>query len=72
MTLKEAFGRRLREARFHHGRISQAALAERSGVHRTQISLYETGQREPLLETLVKLAEALGIDPGELVTGLRP
>lgn len=72
MTLKEAFGRRLLEARsFHHGRISQEALAERAGVHRTQISMFETGQREPLLETLVRLAGAVDLGVGELLGPIR-
>lgn len=70
-TVPEAFGERLIVARFEHGRISQEALAERAEVHRTQISLYETGRREPLLGTFVKLAGALGMEPAELLGPIR-
>lgn len=34
-------------------------MPERAGIHRTQISLFETGQRQPLLVTLIRLAGAL-------------
>jgi transcriptional regulator with XRE-family HTH domain len=71
MTLSQAFGERLLVARFQHGRISQEALAERAGIHRTQISLIETGQRMPLLETFVRLAGALEQTPGELLGPIR-
>jgi transcriptional regulator with XRE-family HTH domain len=72
VTLKEAFGRRLLEARtFRHDRISQETLALRAGVHRTQISLIETGQREPRLETAVRLAGALDISLSELLGPIR-
>ncbi|HEY2478522.1 MAG TPA: hypothetical protein VGI17_07315 [Solirubrobacterales bacterium] len=43
MTFAEAFGERLIVARFNCGRISQEALAERAEIHRTQMTLYETG-----------------------------
>ncbi|MBS1860973.1 MAG: helix-turn-helix transcriptional regulator, partial [Actinobacteria bacterium] len=56
----EAFGERLLVARFNYRHISQEALAERAGIHRTQISLLEMGQRQPLLETFVRLAGACG------------
>ncbi|MBS1883230.1 MAG: helix-turn-helix transcriptional regulator [Actinobacteria bacterium] len=58
---------RIRQAR----RLSQEALAELAGVHRTQISLFETGQRQPLLETLIRLAGALEISVETLLEGIR-
>ena len=57
---------RIRQAR----RLSQESLAERAGIHRTQISLFETGQRQPLLETLVRLAGALEVPVSTLVEGI--
>jgi transcriptional regulator with XRE-family HTH domain len=57
---------RIRQAR----RLSQESLAERAGVHRTQISLLETGQRQPLLETLIRLAGALEIPLPALLEGI--
>jgi transcriptional regulator with XRE-family HTH domain len=50
--------------------LSQEALAERAGIHRTQISSYENGERMPLASTLIKLAAALGISVGRLVIGI--
>jgi predicted transcriptional regulator len=42
-------------------------LAEKSGVHRNQISTYERGVSGAHPDTIRKLAEALGVDPAELV-----
>jgi transcriptional regulator with XRE-family HTH domain len=71
MTFKQAFGERLVVARFNCGRLSQEALAERAEIHRTQISLFETGQRMPKLETFVRLAGAVEQTPGELLGPIR-
>jgi transcriptional regulator with XRE-family HTH domain len=70
-SVKQAFGRRLIVARFLHDRISQEALAERAGLHRTQVSHYETGYREPMMESLVRVAGGLGKTPGELLGPIR-
>lgn len=57
----------LREARLRAG-LSQAALAERSGVHRVQINRYEAGAVAPSLDTLIELVRACAFDlPLELV-----
>lgn len=50
--------------------LSQEALAERAGIHRTQISFYEHGERMPLASTLVKLAAALGVSVDQLLVGI--
>ncbi len=50
--------------------ISQEELAWQAGLHRTQISLLETGKRAPRLKTIVKLAGALGIPVSALVDGI--
>jgi transcriptional regulator with XRE-family HTH domain len=63
------FGRNLASQRKRAG-LSQEELAERAGLHRTAISLSETGKRNPRLDTLVKLAKALGISVGVLVDGI--
>jgi len=42
-------------------------LAEKSGVHRNQISTYELGKAGAHPDTIRKLASALGVDPSELV-----
>lgn len=62
-------GRRIRRRR-NFLDLSQEALAERAGIHRTQISLYENGERMPLASSLIKLAAALDISLGRLVVGI--
>lgn len=47
--------------------ITQKELAERLGVSASMIAQYETGKRKPKLETMRKLAEALGVPMGDLV-----
>lgn len=65
------FGVRLRHLRDRCG-YSQEELAERAGVERSFLSSAETGRRNVTLLTLYKLAEALEVDPGELIIGTRP
>lgn len=62
----KAFGRVLREYRLILD-LSQEELAERADLDRTYPSLLERGLRSPSLEMLFRIAEALGIDPAELV-----
>lgn len=47
--------------------MTQEQLAHVSGLHRTEISLLERGQRKPLLETIVALCRGLGMTPAELL-----
>lgn len=65
-----AFGDRMRELRAREG-ISQDNLARESGIHPTSIGRIERGGREPRLTTILKLADGLGVEPGELVNRLR-
>ena len=60
------FGLRVKNIREEKS-ISQEELADMAGLHRTQISLIERGMRTPRLETIEKLADALGIQPSELI-----
>ena len=50
--------------------FSQEELAFRAGIHRTQVSLLESGNRLPRLETLIKLAGALEVNSSELLDGI--
>ena len=59
--------RRLRK----EARYSQEALALECGLHRTEISLLETTERDPQLKTIVRIARALDIPPAELLAGIR-
>jgi transcriptional regulator with XRE-family HTH domain len=65
----EQLGRRVKRRR-NFLDLSQEALAERAGIHRTLISLYEHGQRMPLTSTLIKLAAGLGVSVDQLVGGI--
>jgi transcriptional regulator with XRE-family HTH domain len=61
------FGRHLRELRQRAG-LSQTELAAASGLHHTAISQLERIRgRSMTLETLVRLAQGLGVQPGEIV-----
>jgi len=51
-------------------RLSQEELAKRAGLNRTQVSHLENGKRVPRLDTLVKLAGGLGVEPEELLRGM--
>ena len=46
---------------------TQAQLGLRSGVGAASISHFETGQRTPTLETLIKLADALNVTVDSLL-----
>ena len=59
------FSDRLREMREKRG-ISQQKLSELAGLNRNYVSDVERGRRNPCLNNIVKLAEALDVAPGEL------
>lgn len=65
------FGARVREARTELG-LSQEALAEAAGLHRTYIGTVERGERNPALVNILRLAEALNVDAGDLLRGIKP
>jgi transcriptional regulator with XRE-family HTH domain len=68
VELERSYGRNLRRMRKEQG-YSQEALAFRAEVHRTEVSLLERGRRDPGVNMTLRLAGALGVDPGELLTG---
>lgn len=62
------FGKRLAHARAARS-MTQRELADAAGVTWSQISRYEAGKARPRLTVLMKLAEALGVDPNQLSSG---
>jgi transcriptional regulator with XRE-family HTH domain len=64
----EVDGQRLRELRVEKA-LSLRALKERSGVAYDTINKLELGYRPARLVTIRKLAEALGVEPKELMKG---
>jgi transcriptional regulator with XRE-family HTH domain len=59
-------GTNLREARERLG-LTQEQVAERSGVHATEVSRIEAGKRDPQVSTVKKLAAAVELAPGRLL-----
>lgn len=64
------FGERIRKLR-QKRKWSQEKLAEESGLHPTYVSGIERGKRDVGLESILKLARALKVDPGKLLKGIR-
>lgn len=65
----QLFGRRVRAARVALG-VSQEQIAQLADMHVTNYGRVERGEANSELHTIVRLATALGVDPGELVAGL--
>ncbi|HYQ77494.1 MAG TPA: helix-turn-helix transcriptional regulator [Solirubrobacterales bacterium] len=59
-------GPNLREARLRL-ELSQEQVAERSGVHATEVSRIEAGKRDPRVSTVERLAKAVQVRPGQLL-----
>jgi len=64
--LRQAFAANLRRIRHAKG-ISQEDLAYEADVNRTYMSKLEKGVSYPGLEIIAKLANALGVEPAELL-----
>jgi transcriptional regulator with XRE-family HTH domain len=60
------FGRRLRETRVKAG-LSQSDLEEISGIPKARLSRYENGHVAPSIQTLERLAKALGVSEASLL-----
>ena len=50
--------------------LSQAELAQRLQVSASAMGMYEQGRREPSAQTLVTMAQALGVTTDYLLTGV--
>lgn len=47
--------------------MTQEEVAERSGVHATEVSRIEGGKRDPQISTVQRLAEAVGVSASDLL-----
>ena len=66
MTLRGNFARNLRNTRVARG-LSQEALADKADLDRTYISALERELYSATLDTIERLATALGVAPAELL-----
>jgi transcriptional regulator with XRE-family HTH domain len=67
-ALARAVALRVIAYRAEHG-LSQTALGRRLGMSQPAVARLEAGERQPTLDTLVRLSEALGI---EFLVDIRP
>jgi len=65
----EEIGRRVRKAR-HDRKISLEDLGHLSEINWTTIGKIERGASSPTVESIVRIAYALEIDPGSLISGI--
>jgi transcriptional regulator with XRE-family HTH domain len=61
------FGQKVREERLKRG-LSQEALAERAGVHRTYVGMIERAEKNITLINIQKIAKALSLEIKDLFT----
>lgn len=69
MTFGTRFAENLIRYRNHAG-LTREGLSHRASVHSSTVELLESGRRAPMLDTLVRLAGALSVTPGDLVEGI--
>lgn len=63
----EAFGEVLRELRVEKC-LTQEGLALDAGTERSHISALERAEKGPSLGTILRLAQALGVSAGEVIS----
>ncbi|MCF7763185.1 MAG: helix-turn-helix transcriptional regulator [Verrucomicrobia bacterium] len=53
-------------------KLSMSAVAQRSGLSQSMISLVENNHRSPTLDTLLRIAEVLEVDLGQMISKSKP
>lgn len=66
MGIREKFGKKVREVRLTKG-FSQEELAHEADSNRTYISDVERGTRNPSIEVVERIANALSVKMGDLL-----
>lgn len=69
-AIRHGFSHRLRAARLARG-WTQVVLAARAGLHTVYVARLEAARQVPSVTTLMRLASALGIEPGALLPSVR-
>jgi transcriptional regulator with XRE-family HTH domain len=62
-------GRRIAEGR-REAALTQDEVAAASGIDSSNIRAYENGRAMPSIHSLVRIAVALGLEPGSLLQGI--
>ena len=65
------FAEQLATSRKQRG-YTQAVLAERAGIHMSQLHRYEAGTAQPTLDVIRRLAVALSVSTDSLIFGTTP
>ena len=69
MSARVRFAQRLRLQRLDRG-LSQEELADQAGLHRTYIGSVERAERNISIDSMERLAQALGLDVSDLLAPL--
>ena len=70
MEAQAQFGATVRRLRLQAG-LTQEQLGERCDMDLSAVSRLERGQRNPRLDTLVRISRALGVPPAALLEDVR-
>lgn len=65
------FAQNLRQLRARQG-MTQPELAQKLGISRSAVSMYERGEREPDLDTLRAIVDLFGVDTDQLLGRAAP
>lgn len=68
-AIQERLGAKIKARREKEG-LSQGALAERSGIHRTYVNQVENGHKNVTIGLLARISAALGTTPSALTQGI--
>lgn len=66
LAIRRGVGEQIRRVRLHHN-LSQLDVCGRSGIDVATYSRIENGHSSPHLDTLIRIALAIGVDLADLV-----